>query len=135
MKALLPVFCRPLGYGIMALALFMPFVMAALGKVTNDNLLFYKECAKLLMMIGALMILFAYHRQENEATLKARNSAVSTAMFITVLYVFGGMLYRVGIGDIRSVDGSSFLVFLIINVLCQEFLIKKALVDRLFKQK
>ena len=28
--------------------------------MTDSNLLFYKECSKLLMMLGALMILFAY---------------------------------------------------------------------------
>lgn len=134
MKALLPVFCRPLGYIIMALALFLPFVMAMLGKVTDDNLLFYKECAKLLMMMGALMILFALHRNESQEIEAARNSAVRNAMFFTVLYVFGGMLYRVAIGDIQSVDSSSFLVFLIINVLCQEFSIKKVTVDKLFKR-
>lgn len=47
---------------------------------------------------------------------------------------FGGMLYRVAQGDIMSVDSSSFLIFLIMNVLCLEFGIKKATVDNLFKR-
>lgn len=59
MKALLPVYCRPLGYCIIALALFLPFLMVMMGRVTDANLLFYKECSKLLMMLGALMIIFA----------------------------------------------------------------------------
>lgn len=59
MKALLPVYCRPLGYFVIALALFLPFLMMLTGRVTDANLLFYKECSKLLMMLGALMILFA----------------------------------------------------------------------------
>lgn len=135
MKALLPVYCRPLGYFIIALGLFMPFLMVLMGRVTDGNLLFYRECAKLLMMMGALMIIFALNKHETEETEKVRNKAVRNAMFLTVLYTFGGMLYRIWKGDLMSVDSSTFLIFLILNVLCLEFGIKKASVDRLFKQK
>ena len=31
------------------------------------------------------------------------------AIFLTVLFIFGGMLYRVAQGDLLSVDSSSFL--------------------------
>lgn len=123
-----------MGYFVIALALFMPFLMLMMGRVTDSNLLFYKECSKLLMMMGALMIIFALTKDENPETEQIRNRAVRNAMFLTVLFVFGGMLYRVAKGDIMSVDTSSFLVFLIFNVLCLEFGIKKSVVDRLFKR-
>lgn len=134
MKALLPVYCRPLGYFVIALGLFLPFGMAMMGKVTDANFLFYKECAKLLMMMGALMILFALTKQENKQTEEIRNKATRNAIFLTVLYIFGNMLYRVAVGDLLSVDSSTFLIFLIVNVLCLEFGIKKAAVDGLFKR-
>lgn len=134
MKALLPVYCRPLGYFVIALALFLPFLMMLTGRVTDANLLFYKECSKLLMMLGALMILFALTKGGCKATEEIRNKATRNAMFLTVLFIFGGMLYRVAQGDIMSVDSSSFLIFLIMNVLCLEFGIKKATVDNLFKR-
>ena len=134
MKALLPVYCRPLGYFVIALALFLPFLMMLTGRVTDANLLFYKECSKLLMMLGALMILFALTKGESKAIEEIRNKATRNAMFLTVLFIFGGMLYRVAQGDIMSVDSSSFLIFLIMNVLCLEFGIKKATVDNLFKR-
>lgn len=135
MKALLPVYCRPMGYAVMALALVLPFLMALMGRVNDTNLLFYKECSKLLMMMGALMIIFALTKHENAETLAIRNRAVRNAMFLTVLFLFGGMLWRVLKGDLQTVDTSSFLVFLIFNVLCLEFGIKKATVDALFKGK
>ena len=135
MKALLPVYCRPLGYFVIALALFLPFLMLMVGKMTDGNLLFYKECSKLLMMLGAVMILFAFTKNESKETEQIRNQATRNAIFLTVLFIFGGMLYRVWKGDIMSVDTSSFLIFLILNVLCLEFGIKKATVDRLFKRK
>ena len=94
MRALLPVYCRLLGYFVIALALFLPFLMLMLGKMTDSNLLFYKECSKLLMMLGALMILFAYTKNENKETEQVRNTATRNAMFLTVLFIFGGMLYR-----------------------------------------
>ena len=134
MKALLPVYCRPLGYFVIALALFLPFLMLVIGKMTDGNLLFYKECSKLLMMLGAMMILFAFTKNESKETEQIRNKATRNAIFLTVLFIFGGMLYRVWKGDIMSVDTSSFLIFLILNILCLEFGIKKATVDRLFKR-
>ena len=135
MRALLPAYCRPLGYFVIALGLFIPFIMAMMGKVTDANLLFYKECAKLLMMMGALMILFALTKSESKETEQIRNKATRNAIFLTVLFVFGGVLYRVALGDLLTVDSSSFLIFLILNVLCLEFGIKKATIDGLFKRK
>ena len=134
MKALLPAFCRPMGYAVMVLALFMPMLMLLMGRVTDANLLFYKECSKMLLMFGALMILFALTKNESRETEQVRNAATRNAIFLTVIFVFGGMLYRVAKGDIVNVDTSSFLVFLIINVLCLEFGIKKSTIDRLFKR-
>ena len=107
MRALLPVYCRPLGYFIIALALFLPFIFLLWGKVTDANLLFYKECSKLLMMMGALMIIFALTKNENKEIEQVRNKSTRNAIFLTVL---------------------------ILNVLCLEFGIKKATVDRLFKR-
>ena len=130
MKALLPVYCRPLGYVILIVALFLPFILVMMGKVTDTNLLFYKECTKLLMIVGALMILFAFSKNESRETEQIRNLATRNAIFLTVLFVFGGMLYRVATGDLVTVDTSSFLTFLVINVLCLEFGMKKAMVDK-----
>ncbi len=134
MKALLPVYCRPLGYFVIALALFLPFLMLMIGKMTDGNLLFYKECSKLLMMLGAMMILFAFTKNESKETEQIRNKATRNAIFLTVLFSFVGMLYRLWKGELMTVDTSSFLIFLILNILCLEFGIKKATVDRLFKR-
>ena len=100
MRALLPVYCRPLGYFIIALALFLPFIFLLWGKVTDANLLFYKECSKLLMMMGALMIIFALTKNENKEIEQVRNKSTRNAIFLTVLFIFGGMLYRVAQGDL-----------------------------------
>ena len=90
MKALLPVYCRPLGYFVIALALFLPFLMMLTGRVTDANLLFYKECSKLLMMLGALMILFALTKGECKATEEIRNKATRNALYFRRHAVQGG---------------------------------------------
>lgn len=134
MKALLPVFCRPLGYAIIALAVFMPFILYFMGKVTDANLVFYKECSKLLMMMGCLMIIFAFSKDENREIEQGRNRAVRNAIFVTVLILFCNMVYRVYVGDITSVDSSTFLIFLIADVLCVEYEINRVRIRNLFKR-
>lgn len=134
MKALLPVFCRPLGYLVMLLALVIFCMLIFRGMVTDQNLLFYKECTKLLLMAGCLLIIFALSKNESRETEQIRNAAVRNAIFLTFLFVFGGMLWRVAQGDVANVDTSSFLTFLIFNVLCLEFGLQKARVDRFFKR-
>lgn len=134
MKALLPVYCRPLGYLVIALGVFMPILMALMGRVTDANLVFYKECAKLLMVMGCLMIIFAFTKEENREIEQGRNRAVRNAMFITVIILFCNMVYRVYTRDLTSVDSSTFLIFLIANVLCVEYEINRVRVKNLFKR-
>lgn len=135
MKALLPVFCRPMGYVILLVSLFLPFLFAMWKIIDDNNLLFYKECFKLLMIIGALMILLALNKEESSATERIRVTAIRRAVFLTIIFLFGGMLYRVALGDVTLIDTSSFLIFLILNVICLEFGFKKAAIEKSFKEK
>jgi hypothetical protein len=123
-----------MGYVILALCIFMPFLMFFTGQITDANIIFYKECIKLLMMVGALMILFAYTKNESKATEQIRCNSTRMAMFFTVFYVFGMMLYHVAQGGIASADSTSFITFLIINVLCYEFGLKKQKIENTFKR-
>ena len=107
MKALFPVFCRPLGYVVLLVALFLLPILLMQGLITDHNLLFYKECTKLLMMAGCLLIIFALSKNESRETEQIRNAAVRNAVFLT---------------------------FLVFNVLCLEFGLQKARVDRFFKR-
>lgn len=86
------------------------------------------------MMAGALMILLALSKNESIETEKIRITATRNAVFLTFLFVFFGMLYKVAIGDIQSIDNSSFVIFLIINVLCLEFGMKKNMINKAFKR-
>lgn len=134
MKALLPAYCRIMGYAILLISIFAPFVLALYGWLTDENLLLFKEVIKLFMMAGLLMILLAYNKNENEETELIRVKAMRTSFFLTIIYVLVNMLYRLYAGERELVDTSSFLIFMAMNVICLEFGLKKAAVDRLFKR-
>ncbi|NMA74904.1 MAG: hypothetical protein GX963_12255 [Bacteroidales bacterium] len=135
MKPLFPPFCRTLGFLILGITLLGPFLFYFAGILTDNNLLLYKEGFKLLGMIGSLLILFAYTTDENKNTLKIRSNATQQAMFLTLLFLFVKMVYRLLKHDVISTEGSSFLIFLIFNVICLEFGIKKSKIEKLYKGK
>lgn len=134
MKALLPAYCRLLGYAILLLSIFSPFILMMYGIITDENLLLCKEIIKLFMIVGLLMILLAYTKNENEETEVIRVKAMRNAFFITIIYIFVSMLFRLYKGSIELMDTSSFLIFMAMNVICLEFGIKKAVVDKIFKR-
>ena len=134
MKALLPVYCRIVGYVVLLLSIFLPFILAIYKVITDDNLMFYKESIKLCMIIGMLMILLARTKDENEATDRIRIKSMRYAFFLTILFIFLNMVYRLAKGDALSADSSAFIVYMAMNVLCLEFNIKKAKVDKIFKK-
>lgn len=134
MKALLPVYCRILGYAILLLSIFVPFGLVMYGVVTDANLLFYKEVIKLFMIVGLLMVLLAYTKNENGETEKIRINAMRNALWLTIAYVLISMLVRLYNGNISSLDTSSFIIFMAINVICLEYGIKKAKIDKFFKR-
>lgn len=133
MKALIPSYCRPMGYIILFISLFLPFLLLMWGIINDQNLIFYKECTKLLMMTGALMILLAISKNESPQTEKIRINAMRNAIYLTFLFIFFGMLYRVAIGDVQNADSSSFVVFMILNVICLEYGMKKEMIKKVFK--
>lgn len=132
MKALLPVYCRILGYAILLLSIFVPFGLVMYGMITDANLLLYKEVIKLFMIVGLLMVLLAYTKNENEETEKIRIKAMRNALWLTIAYVLISMLVRLYNGNISSPDTSSFIIFMAINVICLEYGIKKAKIDKFF---
>lgn len=134
MKALLPVYCRILGYAILLLSIFVPFGLVMYGMITDANLLLYKEVIKLFMIAGLLMVLLAYTKTENEETEKIRINAMRNALWLTIAYVLISMLVRLYYGNISSPDTSSFIIFMAINVICLEYGIKKAKIDKFFKR-
>ncbi len=134
MKALLPIYCRIVGYVVLLLSIFLPFILVIYKVITDENLMFYKESVKLCMIIGLLMILLARTKDENAETDRIRIKSMRYAFFLTILFIFLNMVYHLAKEDMLSADSSAFIVYMAMNVLCLEFNIKKAKVDKMFKK-
>ena len=124
-----------MGYIILLASIFAPFVLAMFHLITDENLLLTKESFKLAMMLGLLMILAAYAKNENEETERIRIKAMRYAVFITAIYIFINMLVVLHKGEPSLITSSTFLIFLAINAICQEFGIIKASIDKMFLNK
>ena len=135
MKAMLPPYCRWMGYLTLVLSVCAPFALALKGIVTNENLILCKEVIKVFMMAGLLMILLALHPDENAGTERIRTRAMRQAFACTLIYLLLNMLIRVSKGDPHLTDTSSFLVFMAIQVLCLEYGLKKAAIEKAFKER
>ena len=46
-----------MGYAVLLASIFAPFILVMFNVITDANLLFAKECFKLAMMLGLLMVL------------------------------------------------------------------------------
>ena len=121
MKALLPVYCRKVGYTTLGLSICLPFAAWYLDLLNDSNLLVYKAAIKILLIAGALLLFYARRRGENSSVEDCRSRAITYGVFITLFYLFVEMAYHIYHQDISYVDSSSFLTFLIISNVCLEY--------------
>ncbi len=125
MKALFPKGCRALGFVILALSIFVPFILFFLGMVTDNNLSLIKACIKVLCIVGALLLFFSMRRFEGENIEKYRTKAVSVGLVLTLIYLVISLVYNLSIGNNAYTDSSSFLIFLILTDISLEYFVIK----------
>lgn len=134
MKGILPVYCRTMGYVILLLSVFVPFIMFMFGMINDSNLLFTKAAIKLLIWFSLFMIFLAKVKDENEATSKIRVRAICYAIYLLGIYYVVMLIRAVYDGNLEEADNSIAIVYMAFNVICLEFGIQKSRVDRLFKK-
>lgn len=135
MKGLLPVWCRWAGYVLLLLSVFVPLTMYMFGCVHDGNLLFVKVGMKLVIWISLFLIFLAKARDESAETAHIRSQAMKYALFLWGLY-YVVMLVRAAFnGDVQAADNSAAIVYMVINVLCLEFLLQKSRVEKMFRHK
>ena len=134
MKGILPVYCRTMGYVILLLSVFVPFIMFMLGMINDSNLLFAKAAVKLFIWFSLFMIFLAKAKDESEATSKIRVQAVCRAIYLLGIYYVIMLIRAVYDGNLEEADNSIAIVYMAFNVICLEFGIQKSRVDRIFKK-
>lgn len=135
MKGILPVWCRLAGYALLILSVFVPLLMSMFGCVHDGNLLFVKVGMKLVIWVSLFMIFLSKARDENAETAHLRSQAMKYALGLWGIYYFVKLILSLLDGDIQAADNSTAIVYMVINVICQEFLLQKNRMDKIFHHK
>ena len=130
MKALFPGNCRMLGFAILALAIFTPFLLFFVGVLTDENLQMVKSSVRIVSIAGALMLFFSRRKNEGELIEKLRVKSLGFSLILTFIYLFMMLVYHLSIGDVGYVDSSSFLIFIVISDICLEYFVVKSNYNR-----
>lgn len=135
MKGILPVACRYVGYALLILSVFVPLLMYMFGMVHDGNLLYVKLCIKLVIWISLFMIFLAKAKGENEEIAGIRSKAMKYALYLWGIYYIVMLVKGTINQDVQSADNSVGIVYMIINVLCWEFLLQKHRIEKTFRRK
>ncbi len=134
MKGILPVYCRTMGYVLLVLSVFAPFMLFMFGLIHNDNLLLTKAAIKLLVWFSLFMIFLARVKDENEETSKIRVKAICYALYLLSIYYIIMLARSVYHGNVEEADNSIGIIYMAFNVICLEFCLQKRRVDKLFRK-
>lgn len=135
MKGLFPHPCKPIGYALLILSVFIPPLLSMFGMVHDKSLLSVKLGMKLAIWVSLFLIFLARAKDESEETASFRLKAMKYALYIWgVCYIL--LLVKAFFnGNINQADSSIGIIYMTINVLCLEFLLQKARIEKTFRRK
>ena len=135
MKGILPVACRIAGYALLILSVFVPLLMYMFGQVHDGNLIYVKLGIKLIVWLTLFMIFLSKVKDEAEETACLRSKAMKYALYIWGVYYILMLIKGDVNQDLQVADNSVGIVYLIICVICWEFLYQKHRIEKTFRKK
>ena len=135
MKGILPAPCRPTGYVLLVLAVFLPMLMFMFGMVTDSNVLCVKLLMKLIVWVSLFMVLLAKRKEEDEVTARLRSNAMKYGLYIWGIYYIGVLAIAAFKGDLGQTDSSIGYIYMVIVVLVFEVLVQKRKAEKMFRGK
>lgn len=135
MKGILPVACRIAGYALLILSVFVPLLMYMFGQVHDGNLIYVKLGIKLVVWLSLFMIFLSKVKDEGEETACLRSKAMKYALYIWGVYYIVMLIKGAVNQDLQVADNSVGIVYLIICVICWEFLYQKHRIEKTFRKK
>ena len=135
MKGILPVACRIAGYALLILSVFVPLLMYMFGQVHDGNLIYVKLGSKLVVWLSLFMIFLSKVKDEVEEMACLRSKAMKYALYIWGVYYIVMLIKGVVNQDLQVADNSVGIVYLIICVICWEFLYQKHRIEKTFRKK
>ena len=134
MKGLFPSWFRIAGYAFLLLSVFIPLSMYMFSMVTDDNLLHVKLGMKAVIWISLFMIFFSKTKDETVHS-SLRMKAIKASLWIWAAYYLFMLIRAAIIDSPSSADSSCAIIFMIISVICMEFLFQKHRAEQLFKRR
>ena len=134
MKGILPVACRIAGYALLILSVFVPLLMYMFGQVHDGNLIYVKLGIKLVVWLSLFMIFLSKVKDEAEETACLRSKAMKYALYIWGVYYIVMLIKGAVNQDLQVSDNSVGIVYLIICVICWEFLYQKHRIEKTFRK-
>ena len=135
MKGILPVACRIAGYALLILSVFVPLLMYMFGQVHDGNLIYGILGIKLIVWLSLFMIFLSKVKDEAEETACLRSKAMKYALYIWGVYYIVMLIKGAVNQDLQVADNSVGIVYLIICVICWEFLYQKHRIEKTFRKK
>lgn len=136
MKGLFPIFFRILGYAFLVLSVFVPMLMYMFGMVqTDSNLILVKLGAKSVIWISLFFIFFAKADDEDEVTSSLRVKAMKFALIVFGIYYLVALAIAAVELNYQRADNSIGIFYMVINVICFEFLQQKRKIEKRFNRK
>lgn len=129
MKGLLPTFCRPLGYTLLILSVFLPMIGYMFGFVTEANFIYVKLGMKFIIWISLFMVFLSRAKDEDDQTASLRSKALQIGLGFWAIY-YCVMLVKSAIDmNPQEADNSVGIVYLVICIICMEFLFQKRRIE------
>ena len=136
MKGLFPVSFKILGYVLLILSVFAPMVLYMFGIINNDeSLLMVKLGMKFVIWISLFIVFLSKTNDEDEVTSSLRMKAMKYALFIWGVYYIIALVVSAIDKLPYQADNSVGIYFMVINVICFEFLQQKRKMEKKFGRK
>lgn len=133
-KGILPTICRPLGYVLLILAVFIPMLMFMFGMVSGSNILYVKLLMKLIVWVTLFMVFLAKRKDEDDETAALRSKSMKYGLYIWGIYYIGVLAIASIKGNIAQTDSSIGYIYMVIIVLVFEVLIQKRKAEKMFRK-
>lgn len=136
MKGLFPTSFRILGYALLVLSVFVPMLMYMFGMVqTDSSLILVKLGSKSVIWISLFFIFFAKADDEDEVTSSLRVKAMKFALIVFGIYYFVALAIAAVELNYQRADNSIGIFYMVMNVICLEFLQQKRKIEKKFNRK
>ena len=133
MKGLFPVSFRVLGYVLLILSVFAPMVLYMVGMInTDESFVFAKLGMKLVIWISLFVVFLSKTKDEDEVTYSLRLKAMKYSLFIWGFYYVGAIIFSALGNSVQQADNSVGIYYMVMNVICFEFLQQKRKMDKKF---